>query len=695
MSQRASNPMRTAGMVSSFAICCILAVIFYHWSTSNQLLGANVGLIGLSISSYVFLSMPFKTLRRAQEWLSIGLLALTSALFVVSTTYIVASLISIDYKECQNLLTDGAQVVKIWLFKHGINIYPPNNKYQYLVSIYTPGYYLLATAVDFVLDNTYLSALVVNGISLTVICSTIVLWTYRESRTTLVGFLAVVGYLSNPAMTISIVSIRPDLMAWAFALSGAYLFFTRTQGSRWQYAAAILIGVSVFIKQQVAAILIGCVSTWLISWPSWRKCLTLLLLSGTICAAIFVGVQHFTDGGFLTHVLLYPLAMAKNSSVSTWSNAEPRLINFARSNSGILLAILAIIIRDVIRRKFHPLNWMILVHIPFVVRLLMHWGAADNYYWGILALMYSRIGCYLCEYRTNNNRWILQTCPILLLLFSTTPSYSALMSQISAPKAQNETVNTLPGIIEAAGYRNVLINSEAGSAVLKTAKHVAFTFFDGFDLFFFERSNLWKGYESQLFEDIRNRKYDAVVVGSSFVAPPFYWNLHDSYTISASIGSTKVCTPLEGRLIKFSVPTNELILQEGLSLTLEDITGSYVSSSHNAFSITKHESSQEATFIFKLESVNTMHSVRVSLAPLVKHLGDGNMITAEWSRDKHSYSPTYIHKGSPDDDKKGLFDARSEFTFYPDSHIIYLKFILHGSGQLWFSRDYPISFLVN
>lgn len=442
-------------------------------------------------------------------------------LFVASTTYVVTSLININYKECQNLLTDGAQVVKIWLFKNGINIYPQNNKYQYLVSIYTPGYYLLSAAVDLILNNTYLSALVVNGLSLLVICSIMALWIYGESRTAVTGALAVIGYLSNPVMINSAVHVRSDLLAWAFALSGAYLFFNKKQDSKWQYAAAALLGASVFIKQQVAAILIGCVSACIISWSSWRKCLALLFLSGVICAALFAAVQYSSDGGFLTHVLLYPLAMAKNPLISTWPNAEPRAIQFAVTNMGILLITFAIILHDVIRKKFHPLNWMILVHIPFVIRLLMHWGAADNYYWGITALMYTRVGCYLGELRIKYKRWTLHAAPILILLFATTPSYSTLAHQFDLHKIQNETVERLPGMIETAGYRNVLINSEAGSTLLKLADRVKLTFFDGFDLSFFEQSKLWKGNESQLYEDIRNRKYDAVVVGSSFVAPSF------------------------------------------------------------------------------------------------------------------------------------------------------------------------------
>jgi len=698
MGQQVVSPVRIVVRLLSLVACCTLGAFFYYWSSSHTLLGTNVGLIGLSCATYIFLNIRVNALQTAQKWTSISLLALAAVLFVVSATYTITILIKIDYKECQNLVVDGAQVVKIWLFKNGINIYPTNNNHQYLVSIYTPVYYFFAAAIDFALNNTFTSALVVNGISLAIICGTMLLWVYNESRAVLAGAFAVVGYLSNPAMTISVVHVRPDLLAWAFALSGAYLFFNRKQGGRGQYAAAALLGVSVFIKQQVAAILIGCVSTWIISWASWRKSLALLLLSGAVCTTIFAGIQYCTEGGFLTHVLLYPLAMAQNSLISTWSNAEPRLIRFATTNASILLLTLAIIIHDAIRKKFHPLNWMILVHIPFVVRLLMHWGAADNYYWGILALMYTRAGCYLGEFRTNNKMWALQTGPILLLLLTTTPSYSSyssLMNQLGAPKAQNETVTMLPDVLEAGGYRNVLINSEAGSAVLKMADRVKFTFFDGFDLSFFEQAKLWKGSESQLYEDIRNRKYDAVVIGSSFVAPSFSWNLYDSYTVSANAGLTKICTPLQGRLIKYSVPTDEAVMQDGLTLTLTDITGSYVSSAYNAFSITKHESSRTATFIFKLESTISMHSIRVALVPLVKHIGDGNMITVEWSTDKSKYYSTYTYEGLPDDDKKGFLDARKEFSFSPNDHVVYLKIILHGSGQLWFSPDYPISFLVS
>lgn len=695
MGQQVVSPVRIVVRLLSLVACCTLGAFFYYWSSSHPLFGTNVGLIGLSCATFVFLNIRVKAIQTAQKWTSISLLTLAAVLFVVSAIYVVTSLIKIDYKECQNLVVDGAQVVKIWLFKSGINIYPINNNNQYLVSIYTPVYYFFAAAIDFALNNTFTSALVVNGISLAIICSTILLWAYSESRAVLAGAFAVVGYLSNPAMTISVVYVRPDLLAWAFALSGAYLFFNRKHGSRWQYAAAALLGVSVFIKQQVAAILIGCVSTWIISWASWRKSLALLLLSGAICATIFASIQYCTEGGFLTHVLLYPLAMAKNTSVSNWSNAEPRLISFATTNAGILLLTLVIIVHDVIRKKFHPLNWMILIHIPFVVRLLMHWGAADNYYWGILALMYARAGCYFGEFRTDNKRLVLQTGPLLLLLLTFTPSYSSLMSQLGASKAQNETVTMLPAVLEAGGYRNVLINSEAGSAVLKMADRVKFTFFDGFDLSFFEQAKLWKGSESQLFRDIRDRKYDAVVVGSSFVAPSFYWNLYDSYTVSASVGSAKICTPLEGKLVKFTVPTDEIILRDGLSLKLENITGSYVSAAYNAFSFTKHEASQESVLIFKIESGSTMRSIRVALAPLVKHIGGGNLITVEWSTDNSTYYPTYIYEGLPDDDKKGFLDARKEFSFAPNYHVVYLKIILNGSGQLWFSPDYPISFLVS
>lgn len=678
------------------ALCCALGGAAYFWSASHPLAGINLFVLIVGCASYAFAVVSRERFPAAMMALTWFLAALFAALFAASAAYAAMNIWHIDFQECQNLVVDGAQVVKIWLFGKGVNIYQPNDRFQYLASIYPPGYYLVASSINAVLKNPYISALIVNSASLLIVCVVIYAWVRRESHSVPAAIIAVAGYIANPEMSQCVKQVRPDLLAWAVALTGTYLFADqREESGRGRMLPGVLLGLSVFIKQQVFVLLAACISSGVLPGIPWRKCLRLAVVAAVVGGVVFVALQYLSAGGFFVHSVLYPLRMAKDTGISNWANASPRLVAFAVRNAGILILVLVAMAHDAVRRKFHPLNWLILVHAPLLARMLMHWGAATNYFWGILPLMYARIGCFLGGIGRDRRLGMPLTASLFVLMFAAAPPFSSLVDQYGTPKEQNQTVGLLAEAIHNDRYRNILINSEAGSSIIKQCTgDVKCTFYDGFDLHFFERAGLWKPVQSQLFKDVRERTYDAVVVGTSFVSNSFYWNLYDAYRVAVKAGDALVCTPLDGRIIDYRVPTDQPVSRGGLSLRVVDVKGVYANASYNAFSFTKHEASPEGVVVFRIDSDRVMRSVRMALVSLIRHPGPGNVMTIEWSANGSTYSGEFSYEGSPDEAKKDFLRARSELTMQPDSPVVYVRVRLRGSAQLWFSPEYPVSFLI-
>jgi len=272
-------------------------------------------------------------------WFMTGIAAASGLSLAATGVFEFAAL---HFTSCQNLLVDGAQTAKIWLVSQGVNVYPPPGPDQYLVSIYPPLYYFVTAPLALATGNPYLAAVTVNVLSLAAICAAVWTWVRRESGSTAAAFLAVLGFAAAPGMAASPRFVRADLMAWAVSLWGAYYFFapgrvlSRAKQAARAWIAGMVLGASLFVKQQVIALIPGCAASFILPGRKFTDSLRLGFGSLLAFGALAALAQYFTDGAYFTHAFLYPMNMAKNPGIYNWDNAVPRIIAYATANAGLL-----------------------------------------------------------------------------------------------------------------------------------------------------------------------------------------------------------------------------------------------------------------------------------------------------------------------------------------------------------------------
>ncbi|MFP5239101.1 MAG: hypothetical protein ACLGQW_04645 [Acidobacteriota bacterium] len=602
---------------------------------------------------------------------------------------------NIDFARCMDTVNSGAQVVRVWMVAHGQSLYPPVGESQLLLSIYPPVYFYLAGALCALGADPYHAALAVNCASLAGILATILVWTRRESGSWLVAGLMALAFFCQPSLGACVRWIRSDLFAWALAFWGACLFFTGRGGRGQAALAGLLLALSIFSKQQTLSLLAGCASFFLVR-PSWfGRCLVLGLSAGAVGAAMFGGLMLATHGSYLTHSFLYPAAMSAQPSVSSWANALPRIRTFSLRAVGLLLAFAAALGRDARARRVNPLTWLALVQAAMLVLLLKHWGAGENYYWGLSGLLCILAGGLAGRWMESLPKGSPLAWALLAAVFMGAPGVAAIEFTLSLPKEANPAVDGINAFIEKGGYQRVLLNTEAGCAVLGKPWQPRVTFFDSLELFFYEKARLWKFHDSQLARDITARKYDAVIAGGTAMAPQFWWYVANGYEKAGQAGYSTFHTPLPGTIVLYPRPSNDPVSNGGVSARVAGVEGVYALADFGAYAFTRHEAVKVGTVTFSLESDGPVSGVRVAFASLVIHPGEGNSLDVEVSEEGGPFRQVFSYIGdAKKDTEKELLEARREAALETHSRRLAVRFVLRGSGQLWFSEQFPLSFIV-
>ncbi|WP_243439562.1 hypothetical protein [Fundidesulfovibrio soli] len=620
---------------------------------------------------------------------------LLCALAGAGAAYNLIAYANIDFTRCLDTVNSGAQVVRVWMVAHGQSLYPPIGESQLLLSIYPPLYFYLAGALCALGANPYHAALAVNGASLAGILATILLWTRRESGSWLVAGLMALAFFCQPSLSGCVRWIRSDLFAWALAFWGAYLFFTGRGGRGQAALAGLLLALSLFSKQQTLSLLTGCVSFFLVR-PGWfGRCLVLGLSAGAAGAAMFGALMLATHGSYLTHSFLYPAAMSAQPSVSSWANALPRIRTFGLRAAGLLLAFAAALGRDARLRRVSPVAWLALVQTAMLLLLLKHWGAGENYYWALLGLLCVLAGGLAGRWMDCLPKGSPLAWALLAAVFMGAPGLAAIEFNLSLPRESNPAVDGINAFIEKGGYQRVLLNTEAGCAVLGKPWQPRVTFFDSLELFFYEKAKLWKFHDSQLARDITARKYDAVIAGGTAMAPQFWWYVANGYEKAGQAGYSTFHTPLPGAIVLYPKPSNDPVSSGGVSARVSGVEGVYALADFGAYAFTKHETAKAGTVTFSLESDGPVNGIRVAFASLVIHPGEGHSLDVEVSEDGGPFRQIFSYTGDAKNDAdKELLEARHEASFETSSRRTAVRFVLRGSGQLWFSEQFPLSFIV-
>ncbi|MBI4805876.1 MAG: hypothetical protein HY795_11645 [Desulfovibrio sp.] len=594
-------------------------------------------------------------------------------------------------------MISGREILKIWLLRHGQNIYPELRDFPFLVTLYTPGYYLVCAAWLVATGNPALSASSVSFLSLIALCMAMGVWLRRETDRPWLALVTVGLFLVNPYIINTGLLARPDFSAWSLAILGTYLFLApgREKPSQLQILAGCLVlCLGPFFKQQTLPIVLACATVCVFKPHLWKRCLGLAGMGLALGLASLAVLQLGTDGNFLTHSFLYPIKLAGDVSITNWSNAAERILEFTRQQFILLGLYGAALLYGFAQRRLHVLDWLILIHTPFLLKLVMTWGAASNYWWGMLALLFLRVGIFMGEV-TNK----LPVGPSIALV-----GLLALCPQSLAPSSWGAAFSArvpasdglrLAEAIQRIDQGEVLINAEASPPLLSKDFTQRFQFFDSIETQFFEAVGLWRFIDSKMYRDISNKRFAAVVLGKTFMNHAIPLSILNYYHVDQTIGPYTLYKPLPGSTILYSVPTDQTVYSPPLTLRLTEIDGVYVKQSFNAFSISKTEEANLGYVVFTLDGLEPMRSVNVCFFPKVVHYGPGSMLSCEWSTDGVNFTNFLDYYGTINDMNSSLPHQRVKKAILLANKKVFIRFIIYGSAQLWFNREMPFAFIVN
>lgn len=591
-------------------------------------------------------------------------------------------------------LISGRETLKIWLLSHGKTIYPLPGEYPLLVTLYTPFFFVLGAVLNGILHNPATSGMLLSVVPFVILMALVFFWTRKEGGSWTAAAMATVVLITSREIINAGTMIRPDWLAWLFAYSGAFLVMSKAPSTRRMVAGCLLLAAATLTKQQTFPIIIGLVTIWVTDRLLLRRSVFILILTGPVMLAGALLTQWLSGGGFIIDALKYPVILAANPDITNWSFAWPRIRLFSLHNAPVLLLWAAALLRDLTRRKIHWLDWILIVHIPFLLRLLMTWGAADNYYWGFMVAIHVRAGLFLAEFMVRDRRFT----SVAALFFTTAVFVAAspLPHQPADADVIYDSFNKDRSVI--ARYDNgkdpMLMNSELSGYYLPDEYTSRIHFFDAIEYFYFELAGFWKFTGSRLETDIIDRKFATVVLGNTYINPNlkdiieyFYNKVFESSIIS-------IYAPKPGDVVLYRVPTDIPIEKGRLRVQVTGVDGIEANAGFGGFSFSRIEGSKESYVEFTLTKDAFAQTTHVVFLPKVASVGPENGVFVEWAQEGDYFRPLFTSYGTPEDMSNRIGAFPATLSVDSSSRLIRFRFHPRGNGQLWFSQEVPLLFRV-
>lgn len=173
----------------------------------------------------------------------------------------------------------------------------------YTVSNYPPIYPLVLSPLDRLWGPAFWYGRLLSWLSVVAAAAFVGLILHaltQDRQAAIIGGLALLAF---PPVAYWSSLYRVDALALALSLGGLWLVARWPAGRLTVPAAALLLVAAIYTRQSygVAAPLAACV--WLGQATSWRRALALPALIGGLGAALFVGLEVATEGGFALNIV--------------------------------------------------------------------------------------------------------------------------------------------------------------------------------------------------------------------------------------------------------------------------------------------------------------------------------------------------------------------------------------------------------
>lgn len=643
--------------------------------------------------SLLFFSMSRSLSIRTNFGLGLGIFLSTMVVGDLASGLFAEACIALEYLQSSavNALIDGREAVKIWLLTQGGSLYPNMQDYPFLVTLYTPLYHCLA-AVIAVLgmgNNVAAAAHLVSYAGWLGLLGVMVWIIHRQAQSLFFALTVPLAFAVSPYLTRYLVHIRPDLLAWCFAFAAVGLFAAKpqTEDTSWPVGTALLLTAALFTKQQSMAVCCGLATAFVVQGIRFGQCLRLTLLVGGISCAIALALQWATDGTFLVHTLWYPAKLAADPSVTHLGNAWPRFASFVLAYWGLIGICLLGLADGLRRRRLHLFDWLALVHVPFLVKLVSTWGADNNYFIGMLIILTLRAGVFLAELATAKPAW--QRAMAYGLLLGLLPMHPIIRDR-TCVAFSSSAPNELETLLKEAGDGPILINAE-GAAPLLASRGQQLRFFDGTETQFFEKVGMWSFNRSRMAADIANCRFPTIILAPTFIDPEVLLAVNGTYFLSQRVSIYSIYRPRPGKHYALAEPGRPAEnVRPNSVVSLVRSLGLEAGSEFGARFTGRAEKSEKGEAIYAVAADKSVQTARLVFYPKVSHLGPDSWIEVAWSNDGVLYHPFLRYEGSTSDNATALFEPRLEGAFSPKSAEFAIRFTLFGSAKLWSGDNAPM-----
>lgn len=672
---------------SCFVLCCGFgaAIVALFFLSSHFSLIYIVGAVSL-----FFLSMARSLSIRTNFGLGLGIFLSVLAVGDLASSLLVEACGAFEALRSGAVpaLIDGREAVKIWLLTQGHGLYPNMQDYPFLVTLYTPLYHCLAAAIAVLgMGNDVAAAAHLVSYAGWFGLLGVMAWIiYRQAQSLFFALTVPLAFAVSPYLTGYIVHIRPDLLAWCLAFSAVGLFAAKpqTEDASWPVGTALLLTAALFTKQQSMAVCCGLATAFVVQAIRFGACLRLTLLVGGVSCAIALALQWATDGTFLAHTFLYPAKLAADPSVTNLDYAWPRLASFVRAYWGLIVICLLGLADSLRRRRLHLFDWLALVHVPFLVKLVSTWGADNNYFIGMLIILTLRAGIVLSDLATAKPDWRHAMAYGLLLGLLPTHPFTGDRTGAAFSSFMPKELETL---LKEAGDGPILINAE-GAAPLLAARGQQLRFFDGTETQFFEKVGMWSFHRSRMAADIANCRFPTIILAPTFLDPEVLRAVNGAYFLAQQISIYSIYRPLPGKRYALAEPGGPTESVRPYSVvSLVSSQGLEADSGFGARFTGRAEKSEKGEAIYAVVADKPVQTARLVFYPKVSHLGPESWIEVAWSNDGVLYHPFLRYEGSALDNATALFEPRLEGAFFPKSTEFAIRLTLSGSAKLWSSDN--------
>jgi hypothetical protein len=477
-------------------------------------------------------------------------------------------------------------------------------------------------------------------------------------------------------------TVKPDMLAWLFALTGLMLSRTMTPpgGSSFRPAlAGLLFALGIFTKMQTVAAPMAAflyLGTWRAFGPMAR------LLAFTLGAtAVFAAMAHILTGGMLLkQTVLFPAYFSALPDFNSYESAGIRFFAFLSDHKWVAVAGSAAVVLRRLRRADWFLELCLGMFVLSSFYTLRWYGSSTNNFIGLLFILYMLLVEFLHSLPAKSPAACACLSATTLLIMSLPVSFFTSSNATIASTEPLQAIRALPQLTD----KPILTSTENAYPFIGYTSPDKLHLFDAFELLFFDGFSGFDIMSSRIVKDIKDRIPD-YILGEDSVGPAAVKHLTRIFYRPQSFWrNIIVFEPRPGDIHIFNSLTDRESHGDSLldNLTAADL--SWRDGFACAATLDK-----PGTLSFRLSGLPPGSEVALRFFPGI--LGFNDRVEGQISDDGQNWRPWFQEEEIIGFNEHFWGDHAKTASTRPGSSCLYIRLLLAGTARLWMSDRSPMA----